>query len=75
MLLFWNMYFLDYAERPQPDNFLSFMLHELAFSHSSLGIRNRLLRVGTVVKFYNHTLPQWYGYISMQYYPLPVLLE
>ena len=25
------MYGLDYTERPQPDNLLSFMLHELVF--------------------------------------------
>ena len=62
------MYCLDYAERPQPDNQPSVMLHELVFFgyHSdSLCVRTHSLRTGKVVKFYNYTLRLRCGCIPM----------
>ena len=53
LCLFWNMYCLDYDERPHPDDLLSFMLHELVF----LGYLSFAL---CFVKFYNHTLQPLY---------------
>ena len=67
----WNIYCLDDAERPQPNNLLSFMPHELIFLGYHLQILSYpyslALRIPTVVKFYNHVLRLRYGYILMRY--------
>ena len=47
------MYCLDYAEGPQPDNLLSFIMHGpvfLGFTLRSLRIHSHLHRIRTVVK-------------------------
>ena len=59
---FWNMYCLHYAERPQPDNQLSFMLDELVFSRVSSTIRF----VSVIIHFVQFKILQPYAACTVQ---------